>query len=115
MSNNTKKSAGALNSAQLNGLILEYELMFELALSKRRSQSISENVKRSVQAKLKKRECIGKMPFGYKTVYSSRGQKARLLDAKEGTIVTDMFETYANGQESISSLSAKFGISRNVV
>lgn len=115
MIKNTKKSAEALNSAQFNGLILEYELMFELALAKYRSQAISDNVKRSIESKLQKGEWIGKMPFGYKTVHSSSGQRSQILDAKEGTIVTYIFKTYANGMESISSLSEKFGLSRNIV
>ncbi len=115
MSNNIKKSAGALNSPQFNGLILEYELMFELALAKQRSQSISDNVKRSIQSKLKNGEWIGKMPFGYKTVYSSSGQKSQILDPNNSAIVTYIFETYAKGTESVASLSKKLGLSRSVV
>jgi hypothetical protein len=55
------------------------------------------------------------MPFGYKTVYSSSGQKSQILDPNNSAIVTYMFETYANGEKSIASLSKKFGLSRSVV
>lgn len=49
MSNNIKKSAGALNSAQV------FEMQFALmeAVARQRSQSISDNVKRVIQSKLK--------------------------------------------------------------
>ncbi len=111
MSTNIKKSAGALNSAQVS------EMQFALmeAVARQRSQSISDNVKRVIQAKLKKGEWIGKMPFGYKTVYSVEGQRYQVLNAKEGKIVTYIFETYANREKSIASLSKKFGLSRSVV
>ena len=94
MSNNIKKSAGALNSAQVS------EMQFALmqAIAKQRSQSISDNVKRSIQSKLKNGEWIGKMPFGYKAIYSSSGQKSQILDRNNSAIVTYMFETYANGE-----------------
>ena len=111
MSKNIKKSAGALNSAQV------FEMQFALmeAVARQRSQSISDNVKRAIQAKLKNGEWIGKMPFGYKTVYSASGQKSQIIDPNNSAIVTYMFEAYANGTESISSLSKKFGLSRSVV
>jgi DNA invertase Pin-like site-specific DNA recombinase len=111
MSNNIKKSAGALNSAQVS------EMQFALmeAIARQRSQSISDNVKRSIQSKLKNGEWIGKMPFGYKTVYSSIGQKSQVLDPNNSAIVTYMFETYTKGTESIASLSKKFGLSRSVI
>ena len=111
MSNNIKKSAGALNSAQVS------EMQFALmeAVARQHSQSISDNVKRSIQSKLQKGEWIGKMPFGYKTVYSASGQKSQILDPNNSAIVTYMFETYANGEESIASLSKKLGLSRSVI
>jgi DNA invertase Pin-like site-specific DNA recombinase len=85
------------------------------AVARQCSQSISDNVKRSIQSKLQKGEWIGKMPFGYKTVYSSSGQKSQVVDTKEGKIVTYIFETYANGEKSIASLSKKFDLSRSVI
>jgi site-specific DNA recombinase len=111
MSKNIKKSAGVLNSAQIS------EMQFALmeAVARQRSQSISDNIKRVIQAKLKKGEWIGKMPFGYKTVYSASGQKSQVLDPKNSAIVTYMFEAYAKGTESIASLSKKFGLSRSAV
>ena len=111
MSNKIKKSAWALNSAQLP------EMQFALmeAVARQRSQSISDNVKRYIQSKLKKCEWIGKMPFGYKTVYSYSGPRSQILDPNNSAIVTYMFETYANSEKSISSLSKKFGLSRSVV
>lgn len=111
MSKNIKKSAGALNSAQVS------EMRFALmeAVARQRSQSISDNVKRVIQAKLKNGEWIGKMPFGYNTVYSANGQKSQVVDTKEGKIVTYIFETYANGEKSIASLSKKLGLSRSVI
>lgn len=111
MSTNIKKSAGALNSAQVS------EMQFALmeAVARQHSQSISDNVKRSIQSKLQKGEWIGKMPFGYKTVYSASGQKSQILDPNNSAIVTYMFETYANGEESIASLSKKFWLSRSVI
>lgn len=112
MSNNIKKSAGALNSAQISEM--QFALLME-AIAGQRSQSISDNVKRVIQAKLKNGEWIGKMPFGYKTVYSASGQRSQVLNAKEGRIVTYIFETYTKGTESIASLSKKFGLSRSVI
>ena len=111
MSKNIKKSAGALNSAQVS------EMQFALmeAFARQRSQSISDNVKRAIQSKLKNGDWIGKMPFGYKAVYSASGQKSQVLNAKEGKIVTYIFETYANGEKSIASLSKKLGLSRSVI
>jgi DNA invertase Pin-like site-specific DNA recombinase len=85
------------------------------AVARQHSQSISDNVKRVIQAKLKNGDWIGKMPFGYKTVYSASGQKSQILDPNNSAIVTYMFETYAKGTESIASLSKKFGFSRSVV
>ena len=85
------------------------------AVAKQRSQSISDNVKRVIQAKLKNGEWIGKMPFGYNTVYSASGQKSQILDPNNSAIITYIFETYAKGTESIASLSKKFSLSRSVV
>lgn len=111
MSKNIKKSAEALNSVQS----FKMQIALTQAIKKQHSRSISDNVKRVIQAKLEKGEWIGKMPFGYKTYYSAGGKKSQELDSKEGTIATYMFETYANGMETIESLSSKFRLSKTVV
>ena len=61
--------------------------------------TISDNVKRSIQLKLEKGECIGKAPIGYINVRNEKGETDVIIDAEKAPIIKQIFEMRANGSK----------------
>ena len=71
------------------------------------SDSISNNVKRRLQQKLRDGEWIGKASFGYKNVDKSDGTKDIVIDHDEALIVKSIFEWYSTGTLSFRLIKQK--------
>ena len=64
------------------------------------SDSISDNVKRRLQQKLRDGEWIGQAPFGYDNITYSDGRKTIEINTVEAQVVRDIYEWYAVGNTS---------------
>lgn len=58
---------------------------------------LSDNVKRSIEQKLKNGEWIGKAPYGYINITLDDGKKDIVLDEYKSKIVIKMYEWYSTG------------------
>ncbi|GIW68049.1 MAG: hypothetical protein KatS3mg096_917 [Candidatus Parcubacteria bacterium] len=58
---------------------------------------LSDNVKRSIEQKLRNGEWPGKTPFGYKNITRDDGRKDIVVDEFNSKIVQKMYEWYATG------------------
>lgn len=68
---------------------------------------LSDNVKRSIQEKLRNGEWIGKACFGYKNITKEDGKKDIILDEYNSKIVKKMYEWYSTGAFSIRLIRIK--------
>lgn len=63
---------------------------------------LSDNVKRSIEQKLRNGEWIGKAPIGYINTANERGRKTIIPDPERARYITKIFEMYATGNYSMS-------------
>ena len=69
---------------------------------------LSENVRRSMQFKVKNGELIGKAPIGYLNVRDSETGKSNIiLDKERAFLVKRLFEEYATGAFTLGEMEAK--------
>lgn len=66
---------------------------------------LSENVKRSVEWKLKNGEFPSQAPLGYLNVRNEQGKSDIIIDPERGPIVRRIFEAYATGAFSIEGMA----------
>ena len=66
--------------------------------------NLSDNVKRSFKHKLRRGECIGKVPIGYKNVMDDKRKNTVIVDEERGRIITRIFQEYATGVFTISDI-----------
>ncbi|WP_342267931.1 recombinase family protein [Candidatus Tisiphia endosymbiont of Empis tessellata] len=66
--------------------------------------SLSDNVKRSLDHKLRKGEWIGPAPLGYLNSRDERGNSIVILDPLRGPIIKKLFEEYATGMYTLRSM-----------
>ncbi len=76
-----------------------------VSLAQYYSNSISDNVKRANEYKIRHGECIGKAPGGYINVIDDNGNKDIIPDPARSHLVVKMFELYATGNYSIRILA----------
>ncbi|WP_425361100.1 recombinase family protein [Candidatus Tisiphia endosymbiont of Stenodema calcarata] len=69
--------------------------------------SLSDNVKRSLDHKLRKGEWIGPAPLGYLNSRDERGNSIVILDPVRGSIIKKLFEEYATGMYTLNYLTEK--------
>ena len=97
------------NSAQL----MAYQLFNLMATNYARA--ISDNAKRSVQAKLERGEYMGRAPFGYRHILLLTGKKKITICPVNSVVVIEIFNLYSEEFNSINSLAKKFELSLPVV
>lgn len=69
---------------------------------------LSENVKRSINYKIKNNEWIGKSPIGYKNIKDPlTGKSTLIIDRERGFLVRRLFEEYSTGTFSIQEITRK--------
>lgn len=66
---------------------------------------LSENVKRSIDYKLKKGEWIGEAPIGYINYRNEEGKSQIIPDPERANIIKELFNQYGTGLHSISTLA----------
>jgi site-specific DNA recombinase len=77
---------------------------------------LSDNVKRSIEQKLRNGEWIGKAPIGYINTVDEEGKKIIIPDPERAHYIPKIFEMYASGNHSmkiIASEMKKFGLINN--
>ncbi len=87
------------NSSQL--------LQWDMAVMFARSYvlQLSDNVKRSIEQKLKRGEWIAPAPIGYLNVKDDNGKSTVIIDLERGYLVTKVFELYATGNYSMKTVA----------
>ena len=87
------------NSSQL--------LQWDMAVMFARSYvlQLSDNVKRSIEQKLKRGECIGQAPIGYLNFRDDEDKSKVIVDQDQGFLVVKVFEFYATGKYSMKTIS----------
>ena len=87
------------NSSQL--------LQWDMAVMFARSYvlQLSDNVKRSIEQKLKRGECIGQAPIGYLNSRDENDISQVLVDPDKGFLVVKVFEIYATRNYSMKTIS----------
>ena len=78
-----------------------------LSLAQYYSNAISDNVKRSKEAQLKRRELPGMAPYGYKNITLDNEKKDIIIDEFESKIVNKMYEWYSSGAFSMLLVKEK--------
>lgn len=68
---------------------------------------LSDNVKRSIEQKLRNGEWIGKAPYGYKNITLDNEKKDIVIDEFESKIVVKIFEWYGTQAFSFNTVRAK--------
>ena len=66
---------------------------------------ISDNVKRTIDQKIKKGELAGKAPIGYLNVDDGNGGRTIIVDPIKSPYVIKVFETYATGDSSMERIA----------
>ena len=77
---------------------------------------ISDNVKRSIEQKLRNGEWIGKAPIGYINTLDEVGNKAIVPDPERAHYIPKVFEMYASGNHSMKIIAKemkKLGLTNN--
>ncbi len=72
------------------------------------SDSVSDNVKRRFEQKLRDGEWIGKAPIGYKNTIISGGKRWVEIDDYYAQAVRDAFELYAAGTQSLRTIAKRW-------
>ena len=75
-----------------------------VSLAKYYSDSISDNVKRAYENKIKKGEWIGKAPIGYINVINDDGTKDIIPDPTKNQYIIKLFNIYATGNYSLKQV-----------
>ena len=66
--------------------------------------SLRDNVKRSIDHKIRQGECISLAPLGYLNVKDTRGRGDVIIDPDRALLVRRLFETYATGTNTLAEL-----------
>ena len=77
---------------------------------------LSDNVKRSIEQKLRKGEWIGKAPIGYINTVNKEGYKTIVPDPERAHYIPRIFERYATGNHSMKVITKemkKLGLTNN--
>lgn len=77
---------------------------------------LSDNVKRSIEQKIRKGEWIGKAPVGYINITDEDGNKNIIPDPNRAQYITKIFEMYSSGKYSIKKIGQemkKLGLTNN--
>ena len=69
--------------------------------------SLSDNVKRSIDQKLRIGEWIGTAPIGYLNSRDERGRSTVIIDEFRSPLIRRMFEEYATGEHTLADLTRK--------
>lgn len=85
----------------------KFQFGISLGLAKYYSDAISDNVKRTIEQKLRKGEWPSKAPYGYKNIRISGDKKDIVVDEFEAHIVIKAFELYASGAYSLQLVCDK--------
>lgn len=85
-----------------------------VALAQYYSDSISDNVNRSIYKRIKEGKLLGMAPFGYRNITLDDETKNVEIDPFKAEIVVKMFEWYATGAFSISQIKSKVNQEFNV-
>ena len=85
----------------------KFQFSITLGLAKYYSDAVSDNVKRSIEQKLRKGELPGKAPFGYKNIDLTADKTDIVLDEEKAYIVRKAFELYSTKAYSLSTLCTK--------
>jgi len=99
-------SDGQILNSQISAAA-KFQFGISLGLAKYYSDAISDNVKRSIEQKLRKGEWIGKAPFGYKNITRVDSKKDIVIDESIAPIIRNAFELYATGAFSMDLLHKK--------
>jgi site-specific DNA recombinase len=79
--------------------------------------NLSDNVKRSIEYKIRNGECIRKAPVGYLNVKNQQGKSDVMVDPERAYLVKKLFIEYAKGTTSFQGLAKKcqeWGLTSNV-
>ena len=82
----------------------KFQFSISLGLAKYYSDAVSDNVKRSIEQKLRKGEWLAKAPYGYKNIINTDKNKDVIVEEYEAHIVRKVFEMYASGIYSMDML-----------
>lgn len=92
----------------------KFHFGISLGLAKYYSDAISDNVRRAIEAKLRRGEWLARAPYGYHNVKAEDGKADVVVDEYESRIVQKVFEWYATGAYSLelacNKLKADYGI-----
>lgn len=81
---------------------------FSVVMAKSYVTSLSENVKRSIQHKLKNGEWASPAPLGYWNDYDSvKNKRTVIIDKERAFIIRQMFEDYATGTVSVQEVARR--------
>ena len=69
--------------------------------------SLRDNVKRSIDQKLRIGECIGTAPIGYLNIRDQRGRSQVVIDPDRALLVRRIFQEYSTGQYTLGELTKK--------
>ncbi len=69
--------------------------------------SMRDNVKRSIDQKLRMGEWIAKAPIGYLNVKDERGRGDVIVDEARAPLIVKLFETYATGAHTLAEIEKK--------
>ena len=69
--------------------------------------SLRDNVKRSIDQKLRIGECIGTAPIGYLNVRDQRGRSQVVVDPDRALLVRRIFQEYSTGQYTLGEMTKK--------
>ena len=100
-------SDGQIVNSQISAT-QKFQFSISLGLSNYFSNAVSDNVKRTIEQKLRRGEWIGKAPFGYKNFTSPDGRhKDVVVDPEVAPIIKQAFELYASEAFSMDLLHKK--------
>lgn len=85
-----------------------------VSLAKYYSDSISDNVKRAIEQKLKNREWPGKAPYGYKNITKGEDKKDIVIDEFASKVVKKMYEWYSTSAYSLLLIREKLKNDHNI-
>src|SRR5581483_6454277 len=73
----------------------KFNFSISLGLAKYYSDTISDNVKRAMEQKVRKGEWLAKAPFGYKNIRHPDGMADVIVDDYQASLIKKLFELYA--------------------
>jgi site-specific DNA recombinase len=75
----------------------KFQFSISLGLAKYYSDAVSDNVKRSIEQKIRRGEWLAKAPYGYKNILNPDGTKGIIVHEYESLLVKKVFELYVAG------------------